>query len=1119
MKKVKKRWFIFSTVLTALSLSAAIPLSLFYSTNNYSNQIKKVSQDKQDDTKELVPAQSISQNSNLSTKTGPLTFWGNTITALDWYGSKIWSVDMSEYVEGDNGKLGSSATYNLGNWKRAWFNWDYNRNTDTIWILGYSHPRYSKNQKLFEINAITGEVKSTFYELGTKNDTVYFVSALTSGNVMCYGTASISYNATAYLYDASSKNVEKITGDSAAKIKDLADLDGKKLDVDFRWSFSNLIPIAKNINFVEIYSFGTRSNTTGNGSSDQASYDVYFLIVDDKLNSINQNGWEKPKKVASGIDGYKSSKISPQRDYFTLLNGKVATVVYNSVIIIDPSSLSNIKTSTFTMSENKWIQSWTIDANENLYFKFKDDEKIFKIDKSILNSNSNPTLSPQTYLDLSGIKSNDISTFARNFVIYNVYGYTGQLMMINAQSWEVISNPNLPENNSTTKWGLAIGVTQNQFDQSKGDYKGLLNTDDSFQKSADFEINESVLNSKIPSEIIQDDITPLYGSFFKANPSYPSFQISNIKDSEGTFEVTVNLYQIPWFATYLPNDTIPTNVTKKFKTANNISNKVSWKTLSTSTDYDFLNMLPSNLKVDDVKSLDPFQISFQSQTITDSNGNLIYPKKEYSITSADDKSGKVTINVNYKYVPMGITYTGKNDTQEVLTYSQTHDYNIFSDSSPSQFNFMGAKTNSTDNQTQVIDVKDVPQLKSLIEANILPSSFSYLTNANTNKNNEGFLQFINTSLSKGYPVSKISFSVVPNDNDGTLEIKASISQNNSPDKKPHTYIAKYINLNMQKNYKFEFIQDANKFGNIPFNSVLASSVTEGDVIAYLVKYQGFDSNDLNIALFPNDTNGSLTVSVSLNKSYASEIASGGHGFTNYQANHTFSNFMTIEEYNNKFAVEFVDDSSVSLLDFKLMQAQEIYDTFTSNKQLTVGKQTYNNLNDLIEKLLVKKIGSSIPQNWNNNANIETKMYIDNSLGIASFYVKIPQNLLNGASSDLNLIANYSGFVKGNVDQTNDNLSFVSNNMLKNYLLSQNIFSEEKVNTLTPKELGDWIKDGENIKKLITYHTGEYKTKLKNNDFNLTVIVSEIQKTVSVTIDFGKMTDQKSLSSYSIQYIL
>ncbi len=1117
MKKTKKRLVIFSTALTALSLSAAIPLGMFYSTNNYANQIKKLEQNKQDDTKELVPAQSISQNSNLSTKTGPLTFWGNTITALDWYGSKIWDINMSDYVVGDNNQTGTQALYNKGNWQRAWLNWDYNRNTDTIWVLGYSHQKYNKVQKLFEINAITGKLVSE-KELGT-NDTVYFVSALTSGNVMCYGTASSTYDGTAYLYDASKKTVSKISGNSAEKVQDLKDMENKVLNKDFRWSFSNLIPVAKNINFVEIYSFGTRTNTVGDGSADLASYDVYFLMVDDNLNSINQSGWEKPKKVASGIENYRNSKVAPQRDYFSLLSGKVATVIYNAVVIIDPTNASNIKTSSFTMSESKWIQSWTIDANENLYFKFKQDAKIFKIEKNILNSATNQTLSPTTYLDLQGIKTNNINNYANNFVIYNVFGYTGQLMMINAQSSEIISNPALPSDNNVDKWGLAIGVTQNQSNQSVGDYKGLLNTEESFQKSADFEINESILNSKIPSEIIQNDITPLNNSFFQPNSSYVPFQISNINDSEGKFDITVNLYQVPWFASSLPNDAIPTKITKSFTTKNKIDSKVSWKTLSSSTDYDFLNMLPSNLTVDDVKNLDPFQISFQSQTITDASGNLMYPKKEYSIDSKDDSSGKVKIRVDYKYVPMGITYTGKNNN-EILTYSQTHEYTIFNQSSPSQFNFMGSETKAEDNKIQTIDVTKVPQLKSLLEANNLPSSFSSLANSNINKNNAGFLQFINTSLSKGYLVSKINFSLIPNDNDGTLQITANISNANSPDKKQHTYIAKYTNLNKQTNYKFEFITTATSFDKTAFNTILASSVTEGDVIAYLVKYQGFDSNDLNIALFPNDVNGSLTVSVSLNKSYASEIASGGHGFTNYQANYTFTNFMTIEEYNNKFSVEFVDDSSVSLLDFKLMQAQEIYDALVTNqKSLKVGDKTYTNLRDLIENLLVKKMGTSVPSNWVNNTNIETTMYIDNSLGIASFYVKIPQSLLNGASSDLNLIANYSGFVKGNVDKTDDNLSFVSNNMLKNYLVSKSFFTNEQINNLTPSEFSDWVKKENNVKNLITYFTGEYQTKLESNKFNYTVITNEIQKTVSITIDFGEMTNKNSLSSYSIQYIL
>ncbi|MDE7075092.1 MAG: hypothetical protein K2O21_00460, partial [Malacoplasma sp.] len=930
---------------------------------------------------------------------------------------------MSLYVEGDNNKTGKDATYTKGSWQRAWLNWDYNRSTDTIWILGYGNNKDTNSkQKLFSVDAITGILKETI-DLGVTG-TVFYVSSLTSGNVMCYGTVSSSYDGTVFLYDVKTKTVNKISGNSKQQAEELKDeKENTTLHTHYRWSFSNLIPVADNINFVEIYSFGTKSSTEDNGAN-LATYDVYFIMVDDKLNSINQNGWTKPKKIASGLPGYRNTTITPQRDYFTLLSGKVATVIYNNVVIIDSSNSNNIKTTNFTMSEAKWIQSWTIDANENLYFKFKDDEKIYKVDKTILNSSSISNLSPQTYLDLKGISTDGVNSYANNFVIYNVYGYTGQLMMINADPRTYIRSDPPPTDNQD-KWGLAIGVTQNKLDQSNGDYKGLLNTENSFQKSADFEISESVLNSKLPSEITQNDIKPLNNSFFQASSTYKSFVISEIDDTKGTFKITVNLYQIPWFASTLPTDAIPTKIIKDFQTKNKIDSKVSWKILSTSTDYDFMNMLPTNLTVDDVKNLDPFQISFQSQTITDNKGNLIYPKKEYSIIEKNDATGKVTIKADYKYVPMGVTYTGKSNDEEVLTYSQTHEYTIFNQTAQSQFNFMGANENAVDNKIQEIDVTKVPQLKSLLEANTLPSSFVSLTNSNTNKNNAGFLQFINTSLSKGYPLSKINFTILPNDNEGTLQITASVSENNSPDKKPHKYVAKYTNLNKQTNYKFEFLVNITEFNKISFNSVLASSVTEGDVIAYFVKYEGFNSNDLNVSLFPNDAKGELTVSISLNKSYASEIASGGHGFTNYQANFLFKGFMTTEEYNNKFAVEFVDDSSTSLLDFKLMQAQEIYDAFNSNKELVVDKKTYKTLSDLIENLLVAKKGVSVPSNWSSYADIKTTMYIDNSLGIASFYVKIPQNLLNGASSDLNLIANYSGFVKGNVDKTDDNLSFVT----------------------------------------------------------------------------------------------
>lgn len=74
-----------------------------------------------------------------------------------------------------------------------------------------------------------------------------------------------------------------------------------------------------------------------------------------------------------------------------------------------------------------------------------------------------------------------------------------------------------------------------------------------------------------------------------------------------------------------------------YTTKNTISNKVSWKILSTSTDYDFLNMLPSMITYSDLSNLDPFQTSFQSQTIVDSQGKQLYPKKTYTVGATDDQ--------------------------------------------------------------------------------------------------------------------------------------------------------------------------------------------------------------------------------------------------------------------------------------------------------------------------------------------------------------------------------------------------------------------------------------------------------------------------------------------------
>lgn len=185
--------------------------------------------------------------------------------------------------------------------------------------------------------------------------------------------------------------------------------------------------------------------------------------------------------------------------------------------------------------------------------------------------------------------------------------------------------------------------------------------------------------------------------------------------------------------------------------------------------------------------------------------------------------------------------------------------------------------------------------------------------------------------------------------------------------------------------------------------------------------------------------------------------------------------------------------------------------------VTISGKTYKTLNDFAKGLLVRSTSSSIPMNWDTNSGVTTNVYVDNNLGIASFYINIKKDKVLGATSDLNFAITYSGFVKDNQVSTDDNLSFVSDKMLKNYLLTTKDFSQDQIYKLTPDEFATWAIN--NINKLITYKTGEYKDKLDKKDggHTLTVTPNSIQSTVTITIDFGQMKNNQSLSEYTVQY--
>ncbi|WP_164979346.1 lipoprotein 17-related variable surface protein [Malacoplasma penetrans] len=1124
MNKLSKK-IILSSICSTLSVGMGLSIGLSLNNLNSSSIINTKSINQATSSSDLIPSESNDQNANLSTTSGPVTFTGNKISALDWYGNQLWTLDLAQNIADASGaKPGTS--YNDGSWQRAWFNWDYNRATNLIWVLGF-WSKTTKTQPILGIDASTGEIKhshdisysSAGLNITAVNSSYRFITALSSGKVMVYGGAAFHYEAKGLLYDPTSNSVSLVSGDSADQ--SILPKGDTSYGSNYRWYFFNLMPIADNKNIVEVVNYANSSGLTGDQGNGLANYNTYFLLVDDSLNMISKTDstWSKPVKVADGMQNYRNTAITPQRDYYTMLDGKVVTVVYNTAIVIDASG-SSVQVGTYPMSESKWIKSWAFDSNQNLYFKFKDEKKIYKVSGNVwnsLNGGTATTVTPTTYLDLDGFA--DTKPCADNLMIYNVYGYTGQLLLINSHYSPYINlttNPEITSDNNSSNYGLAFAITQNSNQQDKGDYKGTLNGPNSFQKAADFDINASVLNSKLPSEITRSDLELQNGGILKEADvaKWPPFTISEINDETGTFKVTVNLYQIPWFVDTLPSDATPKTITKSF-TAQKISTKVSWKTLSETSDYDFLNMKPSTITAQDVTNLDPFQVSFQSQTITNSQGVQLYPKKTYSVGTTNDATGEVEVKISYEYVPMGVTYT---NSSSVKTYTSSTKYTVFKTTDTATFKFVGQTASSSSTR---IDVTTTPQLKNLLSANTLPSSFDSLNSSN-NSTNSSFLQFVNTSDSKGYPISKMNFRVSSNDTNGELTITATMPSQYSPNGSAQTFSVTYTNLNKSSNYGFNFKTTTNTIDGNAFSTMLPSVVTEGNIINNLIEYTGFNSNDFTITKTANDAEGTLVVSIELNRNYASQVGNGNSGFTNYTASYTFTGFMNSDQFNQRFNVSFVSDTSEKLLALKQMQVSQIYSDLTdANKTLTLSDgSTYKDVKELMEKLLVESLGTSIPQNWSSQSSISATMYVDNSQGTASFYLNIPKDLIDGSETDLNLVVNYTGFVKGNVDSTDDNLSFVANNMLKSFLVSNGSFTAEQFDNLTPLEFSNWLKENnnENALKLISYKSGQYQTILNGTTgYTVSVITNETQRTVSIYINFDGITNSQSLSEYSIQY--
>ncbi|WPL36383.1 lipoprotein 17-related variable surface protein [Malacoplasma iowae] len=1060
----------------------------------------------------LTPTQANSQNTFLSAKTGPIVYWGSKISSLDWFGGERWSVDLDTMMENP---------FKTGDWKRSWFNYDYDRTNNILYILTSGASWSNVKQRLLAIDVETGKDAFTGKEINEQNkissidfpqtnSDVRFLTVLKNGNVLMYGGAKTGLNGNAYLYDKNQNKIETVNH----KFEEHMNMISKPSDS--KWYFFNLIPVSNNRNLVEIVNFTTKSGVDiGNGVND-ANFNVYFILVDDKLNIIKNNKWSKPKLAANGINGYKNSKITPQRDYYYFADGKVVTVLYNRIIIVDPNGDVDFKSLKLS-DEDKWVLSWTFDSGENLFFKYKDDGFIYASSStSVKSTQDNSLVNLNTYFDINSSSQNGVNKYAKDYILYNVHGYYGQIMMLNSY---FNTDPNFKEITKeeieTNQYGLAVAITSNENNPLFGDIKGLLNTDKAFIKSSDFSIDDSILNNKLPSEISRQDLTITNDGFFTQNTEknnngtlkYPQFVKEVINDDgkkngdQGNLKITANIDQIPWFVNnnVMPSDIAPLTITKWFNTKQKISDRVNWKDVN--LDYDFKNTLPSKVTIDDVKRFSPFSINITSQKTT--IGGVSYPKEEYKITERKDETGEIKITMEYSYLPIDVEAKSEN----ILKQRFEKTFNIFKTSDEKKFNFVG------NGQTEE-NINSIPQLKELSESNLLPSSIS-------SEDNSSILRFINTDTSSGYPLSKMKFNVTPNDNNGTLKITAVLPKEYYGDQEDKVFTKTYTGLNKTSNYKFIFNANPKEFNK---NSYRPSEVSEQDIYKYFVMYSGYNSSDLSINLQPNDETGELQVTFYLNGDYPESIANNYNGFVKTENGYEYvvkvDGFQTNDEYEKQYQVNFIDDNDFSLNDIKKftpkqisLSLKNISSKIDDNKNIIINGKEIKTEEELA-KALIKSTGSKIPkvEDLNQN-NFSYEIYYNDPNG--EITIKLTFKNIQDINSDLVFIQRYTGFAKGNQVTTNDILSFKTQDKL--------MFDNSELKKLLPSEIASMLNDKNSrvkeLNKFLNYYSGDYKKSIDNNKFDLDVVYDDIfgYLTIKIVFDRTDIVDTNSLLSYTATY--
>lgn len=1095
---------IFSLGFSAIATPIILNRSLFSEkSNDFSNDNYTISDVNLDanqfavDIKPLVPIEFNTYMQLISTKLGPIGVYKNEIRALDWFGALRWSLDTTNLAPG------------LTQWvHRAFVNWAYSFSDDVLWIL--TNSREGLTQKIISIDGKSGNILAQI-DLGivlVNNFAVlYFIQVLSNGNIAVYGAGN-AWDKKMIIYDIVSKSVRTMVSTiSDAFLNTLPGIGSKRL--------FNLIPITRNRNILVLQTFGTTA-------LEQTS----FALVDDNFNLIYNTisdsvKWSKAVHIANGRDNWQNF---PDRTFYTLLDGRVVGFLFKKLLIFDNNKIESQQDFLNIYEMPNAIQSFSFDTNENMFFTYINDPTIWKLTLPAKNSSASYTTS--IYYDLGSSSFKEIRDNASKFVLYNVNGYSGQIMLIKpfqrfnpGLAYPV--DPNNPNGLATpfpseaeiktNLYGLSAAIVNNVASPANGDSKGLLNTANAFQFSADFEIDQSVLNAKLPSEILQTDLTTLYDSRFTNNQTvnssndllYPPFTKKDINDETKKLTVEVYLDQTPWFALELPVGFIPLKVSKVFDTRENISSRISWK--DANFDYDFKNTLPTKVDQIDLKRFDPFLINLSSQRIiNNATQEQIYPSKKYSATVTNDDTGAITIQCLYTYMPLNVSPNSTNEK----TFTASKSFNIFKKSDARTFVWLLHGTGNDKN-----DITLIPNLKFLSESKLLPSSIDP-------NDSSQFSSFVNTNISTGYPLSKMKFTLVANDAIGELKVTAVLpaSYNGTTE----TFVQTYIGFNKISDYSFQYkkpsyltqisgsgnaINNANPLHK--YNLMLPTEIKEEMIYLDFVTFTGYNDLDLNISLFPNNTTGELEIIFKLNSGYPAILGNNINTFKlingEYVSSIKLSGFLKKVDYDTQYILNFKNNNDSSLNNIKNIEVNVILNSINSSNGLTIDGVTYTSLEQFVE-LFISFKGNNIPAIKPSNVSA----YSNSSSGTLTFELLFLASE-TGYHSNLIFSSIFTGFIQGVEKPTNDSFIFKNQNNLNSTLLGK-LPSAIKAELSANKFL---VKD-----YFVNFLTGQLENLILNSSaFTLTIDANDVYGSLSIVVVFEKslITNPLTLTTYSASY--